>query len=405
MKIIFFFPYKILSGVPILFSNMANYLSKKHEDIHVSIIDYEDGALWKCSTEKRIKKIPFTQGKSITPDPNSILVLQATLPFAMRPELKLLPDQKLFFWHLHPNNLTLNNIFKKDSLDFFLNKTRIYQKNNVKEFISILDENNSIVYMDGANYNNTSQYYKINPTERFLPILINESENNQDCSTVAPKNNKLVFSYIGRISDFKYYPLLKLLKSINENVIPGNISNKLEFIIIGDGDLRKKLETETSKMKFTIKYLGEVKNHQVAQVLLSNNINVNFAMGTSALDSCRLGIPTVVLNYSYSNIEGYPIYNWIFDEEKYSLGHELKADELENNSNSLVDIIREYQNNQEEIANKTSNYFINNFYHENVLSNFLLYIKKSTLTYSKIKKYTRKNLIRKYYNKRKYGIS
>ena len=62
MRVTFFFPYKVISGVPILFANMANELSKLKYD--VSVVDYYEGILWKHSNNS-VKKIRFEDGKKI----------------------------------------------------------------------------------------------------------------------------------------------------------------------------------------------------------------------------------------------------------------------------------------------------------------------------------------------------
>ena len=59
-KIYLFFPYKTVSGVPILFSRIVEHFSKYKK---VTIIDYEDGALNKLSSNYPVEKIIFQEAQ------------------------------------------------------------------------------------------------------------------------------------------------------------------------------------------------------------------------------------------------------------------------------------------------------------------------------------------------------
>ncbi len=97
--IAFFFPYHEVSGVPVLFSNIANYLSD-NPDYKIVIIDYADGYMMtKLITNERIKSIVFSNGKQCIIK-TDILVIQSILPFQMRPELIIAETTKLFLWNL-----------------------------------------------------------------------------------------------------------------------------------------------------------------------------------------------------------------------------------------------------------------------------------------------------------------
>ena len=46
-------------------------------------------------------------------------------------------------------------------------------------------------------------------------------------------------------------------------------------------------------------------------------------MGTSAIEGARLGIPTILLDYSYKSINGFYKYEFIYEKEGFSLGKKL----------------------------------------------------------------------------------
>ncbi|WP_171313614.1 hypothetical protein, partial [Vibrio splendidus] len=104
------------------------------------------------------------------------------------------------------------------------------------------------------------------------------------------------FAYLGRVEDFKYPPLKSLL--IELDLI---LDYKVTFTIIGGGrNLNNILELELNNIVLVSK---NKLNLEESTRFLSNNIDLLFAMGTSALDGAALGIPVVLLNpsNSYSN--------------------------------------------------------------------------------------------------------
>ena len=105
--IAFFFPYHEVSGVPVLFSNLADYFSKNYQ-FKISIIDFEDGYMSSSlKGNDKIEKIIFETSKLLFIDVD-IVIMQSILPFAIRPEIQFSTNTRLMFWNLYPDNLTPN---------------------------------------------------------------------------------------------------------------------------------------------------------------------------------------------------------------------------------------------------------------------------------------------------------
>ena len=101
-SITFFFPYYDVSGVPVLFLNLAEFIAS-HYNYHVYIIDYKDGYMARNREKKsKVKLIEFENGNFISVL-DTILVMQAILPYAIRPELLISKNTKVFFWNLYPD--------------------------------------------------------------------------------------------------------------------------------------------------------------------------------------------------------------------------------------------------------------------------------------------------------------
>ncbi len=100
----FLFPYKEVSGVPVLFSTLANHLSA--QGIKVTIIDFADGYMAQRTKDNpAIERRVFETGKPFPIGPDTLLIMQSILPYAMRPELNIDPATPVIFWHLFPYNL------------------------------------------------------------------------------------------------------------------------------------------------------------------------------------------------------------------------------------------------------------------------------------------------------------
>lgn len=81
----FVFPYREISGVPVLFYNLANSFAQYFKDkYNVSVLDYSDGVMSNYITKDVSLKVIET-GKPCVLD-DDYIVMQGILPSAMRPE-------------------------------------------------------------------------------------------------------------------------------------------------------------------------------------------------------------------------------------------------------------------------------------------------------------------------------
>ena len=152
-------------------------------------------------------------------------------------------------------------------------------------------------------------------------------------------------------------------------------------------------------------FLGVLDNNKIPKFLIDNKIDINFAMGTSVLDSIQMGVPTILLNYSYININSYPAYYFADEEKKFSLGRELNLNDLsDSNLIGLRENINNYLLNPNKYISNALNY-AEEFSVNLVADKFLKSIKKSKLNYSDVEKYFKKNIIRKLYDFLKHKLS
>lgn len=407
--ITFYFPYHEVSGVSVLFSNLSNYIAQNFP-IEIYIIDYKDGYMAKNIESSKIHLIEFKTGVLLHIDAE-ILIIQSILPYAMRPELQISNQTKIFFWNLHPDNFYplifpfqwIPNITKR-YINLYKNILNVFWRKDLKRmksFLHLAYDQNSLYFMDSMNRNMTNFIYDLNlDNKNTLPIACSDSKTNTD----RLKSKKAVrFSWIGRICNFKIHILIYLCKCLSS--IAQTHKTRIEIDIIGDGELKDILTGSLNKNDyFDFFLIGTIEKKSLDKYLI-DNIDVNASMGTAALESAKLGIPTILLDYSDNPIKGDYKFRWLHDTTDFELGHNITFNDIEDGNNSLWEMIKSLKENPVKIGEKSVNYYKNNHSLNAVSKLFLVAVEHSNLLFGDIdKKLIQKGVIRKVYERKKYGI-
>ncbi len=392
VKICFYFPYHEVSGVPVLFFRIANELAISNKRNLIYIIDYKDGAIARnLISQSNIKLIPFFDGVSIFPPKDAILVMQSILPYSIRSELKISPDTKLFFWNLHPDCLIpilfpfpyLRNF---QNINFKLYKILInlfYQSliKNIGEFILQAVAKKSLFFMDQSNLDKTNKYLFLDiPNINFLPVPAKSSSHK--INNFVKVGSVLNITWIGRLCDFKSHILIYTIKKLSALAASKKI--KLKYSIIGDGPFKKiisKLEVDNDWFKLEL--LGSLKPELLDNFLL-NNTDVLTAMGTSALEGAKLGIPTILLDISYYPVKGDYKYRWLHESKNFDLAHDINKFDLREGNLSLNNMLNDLHSNYQELSTKALEYFLKNHEMKIVLDKFILKLKETQMKFSDI---------------------
>ena len=403
-KIYFFFPYLIESGVPLLFVRLANELGKNKIESHV--VDYIDGVMSKNIVyDKYVRLIPFKDGEKCIIPEDSILVMQSILPYTIRPELIISTNTKLFFWNLYSYNLVptffplplIKNLERNFFIIYFLlSKIFVRRLKLLNEFVKLSIENKGLMFMDDENLRNTNKYLFSNfKIKEYLPLPI---EGINKIKIKENINNNLQICWIGRLCDFKINILVYTINKLN--VFSEKFKFNIIYTIIGDGPFMNKLKSIKFKNDyFKLKLLGGVSTNKLANLLLSE-VHLVTAMGTSALESGKLGIPTILLDYSYSKIPFNYKFRWLFESKNFELGHEITINDLDEKGDSLFKMLNYAKSNYEKISEKTFNYVLKNHNMKSFISIFLNKLNDSDLRFSDINPLIlRKSLSRKFYDK------
>jgi hypothetical protein len=407
MKICFYFPYHEVSGVPVLFFRIANELAFSNKFIQLYVIDYSDGAMARnLTSSSNIRLLPFVRGVPISPPEDAVLVMQSILPYSMLPELKILPNTKVIFWNLHPDCLvpsliplpylrSLQN--KYFGLYSILAKTfywSLIQK--LSEFTDHAIEQKALWFMDQSNLDKTSKYLFKNFSDvDFVPVPALRSKL---IKTYTPSRKAaLNFTWLGRLCDFKSYILMYTVSKLSSLAFTQR--KNIHFTVIGEGPFKREIsELLVNHEWFYLEMIGSLKPEALDNYLLENT-DVLTAMGTSALEGAKLGIPTILLDISYYPVKGDYNFRWLHESKNFDLGHDIGQFDLIEGNMSLQNMINDLDNNYQALSTKSLQYFLTNHEMKIVLDRFILKINETKMKFSEINPtLLKKSIVRKIYD-------
>jgi len=401
----FFFPYRGVGGVPILFLRLANYIAKLNL-YNIYLIDYEDGYMAKnYDKNANIQFIDYDVKNEINFKSDDIVVFQSMPLWGMPQNLVFNDKTKLIYWNLHPYNMfgyassigrkIKNKIFQKIAILVF--RYLIYLKD--RKAIKIFDHKKSIFFMDGENFEQTEKYLNIKLKNKlFLPLIIDDIENIK--IKYRPKQDELNCIWIGRIGDFKVHILLYTLKKLNDIAI--KTDKKIIFNIIGTGEYLDYLKKEVELLNnIKVEYIGYVRPENLKEYLY--NIDISFAMGTAALDCAKYGLPTILLDFSYEDIQKEYKFDWLYNTKNYTLGREINETSYIEENNSLENMLNNLSIDYELVSKKSFEYIENNFDIEITATKFINLINNSQLLYTDLDKgYFNMNIFHKLLGSKRY---
>lgn len=343
----FFFPYHDISGVPMLFARMAAYLAGAGTP--VDVIDYTDGYM-----ARSLRGVPgvtlrsFVDGVPMTVSPKTLLVMQSILPATIRRELAPDPATRLLFWTLHPMNL-VQSLVPLDAVRHLQARYAGFHRafgrtllrrltGQLREMVETMHAKGAIAFMDGETLDATSQRLGVtiaNPI--FLPVACAVPAEN--ACQARPRSGPFAIAWLGRLSDFKIHILLRTLEQASAHA--RRTRQPIVFHIIGDGPEQGRLVAARYEHEwFTIVRTGIISGDRLHDYLVTN-IDLLAAMGTSALEGARLGVPTVLLDVSYGPVPASYRFQWLHHSERHTLGRLLDRRMLEPGNDSLGRIIED----------------------------------------------------------------
>lgn len=365
-----------VGGVSLLFKRLSSYLFPMN---NVFLVDFREGFMGKDIPSG----VGFIDYETVDQYPgNSILILQSLAPWNIKGVSKFPADTKVLFWNLHPLNF-YPYIFSihspsplKSCIGKIFNPLSYFRKKKFERLVKYLSDANSLVFMDGENYSSTSNYFpNLDIHKKILPIM-------SSCvKEIANVNigSILRCCWIGRIVDFKINILAHLIMRLDGAV---QRVGPITLTIVGDGDpvdidmLKREADTFD---RIKLKFIENIPPNQL-DVFIGNEVDVLFAMGTSALEGASRHRPTFVLDYSYQRIEGVYRFKYIFESTECNLAEKIDPALHYEVYSTLEDRLIEIQKNYKAVGWKCFEYWRLNFSPEIAVKTFINYVDNAGAT-------------------------
>jgi len=146
----------------------------------------------------------------------------------------------------------------------------------------------------------------------YVPVVVDVPPENPRRKFAATPNS---LAWLGRFDDFKVPILNHTLAAIERYA--RSQGRPMTMRLIGAGPLQHQVASLNSQY-LTIEWPGPLTGQALTDVL--NETDALFAMGTSALEGARLGVPTVLLDFAYGAVPAGYRFRWLFSAERFELG-------------------------------------------------------------------------------------
>mgnify|MGYP006089022307 CR=1 FL=1 len=406
----FYFPCHEDSGVPVLFYRMANSIAQSRADVVVYAIDFEDGVIANnLLALPNVKLIVFESNKKVSLPEDSVLVMQTFVPYYWPDELDLDPEQRIFFWNLHPQNLIPSLLPIPFLRKLPMNNFRFYRFcsifyktlfRDLRGYVQLLQENEALYFMDKSNLDYTSKYLFTNiETGQYLPIPVVSRSVELNPIGYKPLNDNINVGWIGRLCDFKSHILVYTINKLSD------ISHRFDkkrfvYHIVGDGPFLDYVKNNIrSSENFSVVFHGAIPHNKLDGFII-DNLDIMTAMGTSALEGAKFALPTILLDFTYEKIVKDYLFREIQNTIGYDLAHEITSDDYLRGNETLFEIVNGILSDYTLHSRRAFEYYENNHGMDKVNKLFINSALNSKLTFSMIDPdLLRKNPILKAYNK------
>ncbi len=323
MKIVFFYPSHTVGGAEYLIIRLVRYMRRFHQ---CYVVDYRDGIFRKLDHTLGFNEmIDFEDGFRIPPE--STIVTFPSMIVVLKLKIDNRCNNTILLWAVQADNFE-GLIFLKNKLPEAFVSAVYHSK--ISQTISYLIDKEALIVMDGGIIQRYKYLYNFTADleSQLCPIPIESSTLIKEYNVNS--GNQVKFAWLGRLSREKIYALLKVLDDIN------SLDVETVFDVIGDGDCESIVKSFKPRKGLEIRFLGTIVTN-LDEILLEHD--VVFAMGTSALEAAKLGIPSVLMDASYYEFPKDYRYRWLFESEEYVLGYMLPSEKIRKSKLVMADIV------------------------------------------------------------------
>lgn len=191
-----------------------------------------------------------------------------------------------------------------------------------RKLISLLNNSDALLLMDDTGIRNSEerlQYVIHKP--RFLPIPVQVPPQIAYRGLVG---GALRLSYIGRSVDWKMMPLKKILEDVKQYVRLSGQPVRFTIAVDSLTNMRQFIQPDEYNMPgLEVITFEKIPPSELPAFLLENS-DIGFAMGTAALEYAKLGIPTLLMDFSHTEMPENYRYQWLYQTKDYCLGKNVR---------------------------------------------------------------------------------
>lgn len=264
-------------------------------------------------------------------------------------------------------------------------------KKLTKKLILKMHGEDSFYFMDGAGTDYLKKKLRIEiPTPKYIPIIVDSIDKILYNPNREKFYQKIRITYIGRSEKWKILPFKKILSDIIK--FSAKASLHFEISVICDNKniyintLRDILKNSPSNV--SINFYENVDKDSLINFLLEN-ADLHFAMGTACLDGAKVGIPSILMDFSYNDILDNYRYKWIFETKKFSLGTYIDNKESYDGL-TMEQVLLLYIHNDsylDKISKECYQYVINNHSEGVIINKLITATRIAKSNFSDISKY------------------
>lgn len=390
-KLYFFFPYDEECGVPVLFLRISRWVASHHGDeFDCYVVDYPDGAMARNITaEDNVKILPYTEQAGCTIEDDAIIVFQTFRPCFWPKNLRLCPKTKVFWWTLHVRCLA-PALLPGAAAELTFRHQWLYKvcslfyHSFMHRFAKLVDDmiaRDALVFMDAPTLEGgvTHLPMKTKKVDYYLPVPAPDYDGPLKTGKAGGALN---VCWLGRLSDEKT-PILKYtLHKLSDYALKHR--QKTIMHVLGWGEHQVEIDNLGLDNEFFNQLKTRpIKSTEIDEYLL-HKIDLMFAMGTSALEAAKLGVPTVMVDLSYEEIAGDYLFKPIYERTGYELAHQITNKDFEAGNTSFEAIMTQTQTHFEEFSKKSRDYFVRNHALSTVGKQFVALLRNLDFTFDQM---------------------
>jgi len=248
-----------------------------------------------------------------------------------------------------------------------------------RRIIQLLKKRHALLAMDGATAEAIDTFAGGLATP-LLPIPIYAS-----IAQTAPfrSTRPVVVSYIGRSDDvWKIYPARKLMCDLGALQIPVELEIFTDdcqpYVAMLEGRI-----PDNVLVRYSLGIFGSALRERI-----STRSSLHVSMGMSALEGALSGVPTALIDPSYSDLPDQYRYKWLWETSSFSLGRFLSTEDTEFSGHSIDALIQEVLDpkSREISAQRCIDYVVHHHSTERIVESLLSC--RSTLTNRDLARWT-----------------